>query len=181
MHQHQDAEGSRLAFTQGLIMLRGAFAASRRLCRGMILFKDAYVRTAHRIDSAMPEAVLLLVARLGVAAVFFQSGRTKVEGLMTITDGAYELFRTEYALPLVQPEVAAHVATYAEHLFPILLVLGLFTRPAALALLGMTTVIQLFVYPDAWPTHLSWAGLLLLLIARGGGNWSVDVRLGLDS
>lgn len=147
----------------------------------MILFKDAYVRTAQHIDSAMPEAVLLLVARLGVAAVFFQSGQTKVEGLMTITDGTYELFRTEYALPFVPPEVAAHVATYAEHLFPILLVLGLFTRPAALALLGMTTVIQLFVYPDAWPTHLSWAGLFLLLIARGGGNFSVDARLGLNS
>lgn len=66
----------------------------------------------------------------------------------------------------MDPVVAAHVATYAEHLFPILLVLGLFTRVAALALLGMTLVIEVFVYPDAWSTHLSWAGLLLPLIAR---------------
>lgn len=145
------------------------------------MLTDLYPRAARRIDRAVPEAVLLLVARLGIAVVFFQSGRTKVEGLLTISDGTYELFRTEYALPLVAPEVAAHAATYSEHLFPILLVLGLFTRPAALALLGMTTVIQLFVYPDAWPTHLSWAGLLLPLIARGGGKWSLDNRLGFNA
>ena len=120
----------------------------------------------------------MLLARLGIAAVFFQSGRTKVEGLLTITDGTYELFRTEYALPLVDPVVAAHAATYSEHLFPILLVLGLLTRTAALALLGMTAVIEVFVYPDAWPTHLSWAALLLPLVVRGGGNWSLDQALG---
>lgn len=139
-----------------------------------------YARAARRIDQGVPGALLLLVARLGIAAVFFLSGRTKVDGLLTVSDGTYELFRTEYALPLVTPELAAHAAAYSEHLFPILLVLGLFTRPAALALLGMTTVIQLFVYPDAWPTHLSWAGLLLLLLARGGGKWSLDGRLGLN-
>jgi putative oxidoreductase len=102
------------------------------------------------------------------------SGRTKVDGVLHITDATYELFRTDYALPFMDPVVAAHVATYSEHLFPILLTLGLFTRPSALALLGMTSVIEIFVYPDAWPTHLSWAGLLLPLIAMGGGNWSLD-------
>ena len=76
--------------------------------------------------------------------------------------------------------ISAHLATYGEHLFSILLVLGLFTRPAALALLGMTTVIEIFVYPDAWPTHLSWAGLLLPLIARGGGTLSLDWLLGVE-
>jgi putative oxidoreductase len=76
--------------------------------------------------------------------------------------------------------VAAHVAAYAEHLFPILLVAGLFTRVSALALLIMTAVIEIFVYPDAWPTHLSWAGLLLPLIARGGGAWSLDRLLGIE-
>ena len=80
----------------------------------------------------------------------------------------------EYALPLIDPDLAAHLATYSEHLFPILLVLGLLTRSAALALLGMTAVIEIFVYPDAWSTHLSWAGLLLPLIAYGGGAWSLD-------
>lgn len=122
----------------------------------------------------LPDALLLLVARLGIATVFFLSGRTKVEGWLTITPTTYELFRTEYVLPLVSPELAAHAATYAEHFFPVLLVIGLFTRFAAAALLGMTAVIQVFVYPDAWPTHLVWLGLLLPLLAKGAGALSVD-------
>jgi len=105
------------------------------------------------------------------------SGRTKVDGLLTVNDTAFELFRSDYALPLVKPEIAAYAATYSEHLFPILLVLGLFTRVSALALLVMTSIIEIFVYPDAWPTHLSWAGLLLPLIALGGGKWSLDSTL----
>jgi putative oxidoreductase len=128
----------------------------------------------------LPQAFLLLVARFGIAAVFFMSGRTKVDGFLHITDATYELFRTDYALPFMNPVVAAHVSTYSEHLFPILLVLGLFTRPAALALFGMTSVIEIFVYPDAWPTHLSWAGLLLPLIAMGGGPLSLDRLLGIE-
>jgi putative oxidoreductase len=142
---------------------------------------NRYARAVAWIDVRVSESPLLLVARLGVAAIFFLSGRTKVEGLLTITPSTYELFRTDYALPLVPPEIAAHAATYSEHFFPILLVLGLLTRPAALALLGMTTLIEIFVYPDAWPTHLSWAGLLLPLIVRGGGRWSLDRLLGLES
>jgi putative oxidoreductase len=128
----------------------------------------------------IPSNLLLLVARLGVASVFFQSGRTKVEGLLTITDSTYSLFETEYALPLIPTDIAAHAATYSEHLFPILLVLGLFSRLGALGLFGMTAVIEIFVYPDAWPTHLSWAGLLLPIIACGPGAWSLDNLLGLD-
>jgi putative oxidoreductase len=122
----------------------------------------------------LPASVLLLVARLGIAAIFFLSGRTKVEGLLTITDSARELFQTEYRLPLLPPEVAVHLAAYTEHLLPILLVLGLFTRAAALGLFGMTLVIEIFVYPDAWPTHLSWAAILLPIIAYGAGKWSLD-------
>jgi putative oxidoreductase len=124
--------------------------------------------------------LLQLVARFGIAAVFFLSGRTKVEGVLDITPSTYELFRTEYVLPWVDPVFAAHAATYAEHLFPILLVLGLFTRLSALALLGMTLVIQVFVYPYAWSTHLSWAAILLFLIGRGAGRWSLDRALGLE-
>jgi putative oxidoreductase len=126
------------------------------------------------LSRMLPEGLLLLIARFGIAAVFFQSGRTKVEGLLTIKQSTYELFASDYALPLIPSDLAARMATGAEHLFPVLLVLGLFTRASALALFGMTTAIEVFVYPDAWPTHLSWAGLLLPLIARGGGTWSLD-------
>lgn len=119
-------------------------------------------------------SVLLIVQRLGIAAIFFQSGRTKVEGLFTVPETTVELFRSEYALPLLPPDIAAFLAAGAEHLFPLLLVLGLFTRLSAAALLAMTLVIQIFVYPDAWPTHLSWAGLLLPLIALGGGRFALD-------
>ena len=144
------------------------------------MIRSLYGSFARGLGQAIPDAVLLLVARLGIASIFFLSGRTKVDGLLTITDGTYELFRTDYKLPLVPPEIAAHAATYSEHFFPILLVLGLFTRPAALALFGMTAVIEIFVYPDAWPTHLSWIGLLLPLIARGAGDWSLDSVLKID-
>ncbi len=121
---------------------------------------------------------VLLVSRLGIAGVFFLSGRTKVDGALSVTDNAVLLFRDEYRLPLVDPSLAAHLAAYAEHAFPILLVLGLFTRMSALALLAMTAVIEVFVYPDAWATHLSWAAPLLLLAARGGGALSLDRAIG---
>lgn len=133
-----------------------------------------YDRSVRRAAALLPDAALLLIARLGIAALFFLSGRTKVDGLLHITDGTYELFRTDYALPLVPPEIAAVAATWSEHLFSILLVLGLATRFSATALLLMTLTIEIFVYPDAWPTHLGWAAILLPLIARGGGAWSLD-------
>jgi putative oxidoreductase len=122
----------------------------------------------------LPDDTLLLLDRVAVAAIFFLSGRTKVQGLFTIKESTYELFRSEYALPLLPPELAAQLAATAEHVFPLLLVLGLCTRGAALGLLGMTAVIEIFVYPDAWPTHLAWAALLLPLVAKGGGKWSLD-------
>ena len=124
--------------------------------------------------------LIALAGRLGIAAVFWQSGRTKVDGWLTVNDSAIELFRTEYQLPLLPPELAAHLAAYAEHLFPLLLVLGLCTRLSALALLGMTLVIQVFVYPQAWPTHLVWATVLLYLAGRGAGGLSLDRWLRID-
>ena len=131
-------------------------------------------RIADALSGLIGHPLLALVDRIAIGAIFFLSGRTKVEGFLHVTDGAYTLFREEYKVPLIPPEIAAHIAAYAEHLFPILLVLGLFTRLSALALLGMTLVIQVFVYPDAWPTHLSWAGLLLYLAGRGAGPVSLD-------
>jgi putative oxidoreductase len=129
---------------------------------------------ASQLARLLPHDALALIDRVAIAAIFFMSGRTKVEGWLTVTQGTYTLFREEYKLPLIPVEIAAHAAVFAEHLFPLLLVLGLFTRLSALALLGMTLVIQLFVYPDAWPTHLSWAGLLLYLAGRGAGALSLD-------
>ena len=122
----------------------------------------------------IPQSLQLLLARIGVASVFLLSGRTKVEGLLTIKESTYALFEYEYALPLIPPELAAQLATYAEHLFPLLLIAGLFTRLSAAGLLGMTLVIQVFVYPAAWPTHLCWTALLLPLVVYGGGQLSLD-------
>jgi len=134
---------------------------------------------AQRLERLTPHGLIALAARLALAGIFWLSGRTKVEGWFTITDTTYLLFREEYQLPLIPPEWAAPMATVAEHLFPVLLVLGLATRLSALALLGMTLVIQVFVYPDAWPTHLSWAALMLYLAGRGAGAASLDRALGL--
>jgi len=142
---------------------------------------NLYTRAAALAGQLLPQDLLLLVGRFGIASVFFLSGRTKVDGWLHITESTYSLFETEYSgVPLLSPHLAAHLATYQEHLFPILLVLGLFTRVGALGLLGMTAVIEIFVYPDAWSTHLSWAAILLPLIAYGGGRLSLDNLLGID-
>lgn len=129
--------------------------------------------------SQWSEALTLLLVRVALAGIFWRSGRTKVEegSWLSVSDTTLFLFEEEYKGVPLPTELAAYMATYAEHLFPILLVLGLATRLSALALIGMTLVIQLFVYPDAWPTHLVWAGPLLYLLARGGGALSLDRAL----
>lgn len=132
--------------------------------------------TGHRLArhvEKIPESLLLLGARIFTAAVFWQSGRTKMDGWQLSESAAY-LFEEEYRLPLVDPLMAAHAAAAAEHIFPILLVVGFATRLPAFALLVMTAVIQFFVYPDAWATHGTWAMLLLLLVMRGPGAVSPD-------
>lgn len=121
----------------------------------------------------IPHDLIAIVARLSIAAVFWNSGQTKLDG-WRVSENAVYLFEHEYALPLISPVIAAHLATLAEHLLPILLVIGLGSRLAALGLLAMTLVIQVFVYPDAWPTHGTWAACLLLIIARGPGRLSLD-------
>jgi len=122
---------------------------------------------------AIPYWFVALITRVSIAGVFWQSGQTKVDGFR-VTDLAVELFRSEYRLPLLNPVIGAHLAAFAEHFFPALLVLGLATRFSALALIGMTLVIQIFVYPGAWPTHGTWAACLLILVARGAGSISLD-------
>lgn len=121
----------------------------------------------------IPHDLVALVSRLSIGAVFWQSGQTKVDGWQ-VTDNAVYLFENEYKLPLVDPWLAAHLAAFAEHFFPLMLLIGLASRLSAAALLGMTLVIEIFVYPDAWPTHGTWAVCLLVIIARGPGRLSLD-------
>jgi putative oxidoreductase len=115
-------------------------------------------------------ALLAIPLRLGAAVVFWNSAMTKLPNWETTVT----LFADEYQVPLLPPEAAASMATAIELTMPVLLVLGLLTRPAALVLLGMTAVIQMFVYPLAWSTHLQWAAMLLVLLARGPGTFSLD-------
>lgn len=140
--------------------------------------RAALNRLNHLADRIPADAVALIL-RVFPALVFWQSGRTKVEGLR-IKDSTWFLFEQEYALPLIPSDVAAVLATLAEHLLPVLMILGLFTRLSAFGLLGMTAVIQIFVYPGAWITHGLWAAALLAVAARGPGRWSADRLLGLD-
>ena len=119
---------------------------------------------------AVPYAFLALPLRLAVATVFWNSGMTKLANW----DTALALFTDEYRVPLLPPELAAYMAAGVELSTPVLLVLGLLTRPAAAALLGMTVIIEIFVYPLAWPTHIQWAAMLLVLLCRGAGMISID-------
>lgn len=123
----------------------------------------------------IPHELLAILARISIGTVFLRSGMLKLEGWTNGTTLA--LFREEYQLPLLSPEVAASLATAAELSLPLLLFLGLFTRPAALALLGMTLVIQLFVYPNAFDTHGTWAVVLLYLAKFGPGVAALDSLL----
>jgi putative oxidoreductase len=124
----------------------------------------------------IPSDVIALVARLSIAGVFWRSGETKLDG-WSVSDSAVYLFENEYRLPLIDPWLAAHLAAFAEHVFPVLLVVGLASRLSALALLAMTLVIEIFVYPDAWPTHGTWAACLLFIAARGPGLFSIDALI----
>src|SRR6202140_2524668 len=128
---------------------------------------------------SVPYSVLALPLRFAVATVFWNSGTTKLASW----DTTLQLFADEYRLPLLPPELAAYMAASIELTTPFLLVVGFLTRPAAFVLLGMTTVIEIFVYPQAWPTHIQWAAMLLVLLCRGPGKFSLDhviwQRLGL--
>lgn len=138
------------------------------------------LETAGRWLDHISHSILALLARWSIALVFWQSGRTKVEGwdLFTVTGKTLFLFREEYRVPLIPPGTAALMAQLAEHALPVLLVIGLASRFAALGLLGMTLVIQFFVYPAAIATHAVWATALLLIVARGPGQYSLDRFLG---
>jgi putative oxidoreductase len=118
----------------------------------------------------IPYTLLAIPLRLAVATVFWNSAMTKLPNW----SATIALFTDEYKVPLLPPELAAYLATGIELSTSLLLVLGFLTRPAAALLLGMTAVIELFVYPLAWPTHIQWAAMLLILLARGPGKLSID-------
>ena len=148
------------------------------------------VAKAHGLLARVPESAIALLGRFSVAAVFWKSGQTKIEGLAIdivsgnfefgvprLSSSAVDLFRDEYQLPLLSPELGAVLATLGEHVLPVLLLLGLGTRFAAFGLLVMTAVIQFMVYPSAYPTHGVWAAVLLWLMVRGPGVMSIDHAL----
>jgi putative oxidoreductase len=145
------------------------------------------VRAVMGLLGRIPDTLIALVARFSIAAVFWSSGQTKVDGLAInfvtgdfklgwprLSDSAIDLFKDEYKLPLIPPELAAPLAATAEHVLRLLILMGLATRLSALGLLGMTLVIQVFVYPGAYATHGTWAAVLLFLMAHGPGKVSLD-------
>jgi putative oxidoreductase len=141
-----------------------------------------YDRATQWLMGKWPEAFALLFVRVTLAGIFWRSGRTKIEdgSFLTISENTLYQFADDpfNKLPLLPPEFAAHLTTYCEHLFPVLLVLGLLTRFSALAVLGMTLTIQIFIFPDAWwPVHSLWVALSLVLIVRSGGMASLDALL----
>jgi putative oxidoreductase len=137
--------------------------------RPALAFIGRFLRALDRV----PYALLALPLRVAVATVFWNSAMAKLANW----DTTIALFVDEYRVPLLPPELAADLALTIELTTPVLLVLGLLTRSAALVLLGMTTVIEVFVYPQAWPTHIQWAAMLLILICRGPGELSIDQLL----
>jgi putative oxidoreductase len=134
----------------------------------------SWLEAGRRLAERIPYSIVALVARFAVASVFWRSGQTKVEGFLDIKDNTFFLFREEYKIPLLPPDLAAYMATVAEHVLPVLLLAGLASRLSALGLMVMTLVIQLFVYPEGWPEHVLWFALLLLILARGPGALSLD-------
>ena len=149
------------------------------------------ITVGNRAMARIPEDLIALLGRFSIAAVFWKSGQTKIEGFAVdlvegriqlgwprLSDSAVALFQYEYDLPLLSPELGAVLAALGEHVLPVLLLLGLGTRFAALGLLVMTAVIQFLVYPGAYATHGVWAAVLLYLMARGPGRISLDQLIG---
>lgn len=125
------------------------------------------------LAEAIPYSIVALTARIAAGGVFWRSGQTKLDGL-GIADATFYLFREEYRLPVLPPDVAAVLATVGENLLSVLLIVGLAARLSAAGLLLMTAVIQLFVFPQGWPEHLLWAASLLIIVSRGPGSLALD-------
>jgi putative oxidoreductase len=141
---------------------------------GLGWFVRFYLQTVRLIERVSYDTLVATPARVYLATVFWLSGRTKVDEDFNLKGTTYYLFMNEFNVPLLPPVWAAYITTYAEHIFPILLVLGLASRFSAGALLVMTIVIQIFVFPGAWATHLMWASAALFIIFRGPGALALD-------
>ena len=131
------------------------------------------VTAAIRLMERTPNSFISLLARIIISLIFWKSALTKIEGF-SIKDATFMLFEYEYNLPVIPPEAAAYITTFAELTFPVLLFIGLASRFSAAALLIMTLVIEIFVYPEAYVLHGLWATALLIIIARGPGVFSID-------
>ncbi|MDE2582674.1 MAG: DoxX family protein [Rhodospirillales bacterium] len=129
--------------------------------------------TIIRLFERIPYWLIALTARIALAQVFWSSAQTHLASWQT----TLYMFANDYKVPLLPPHVAAYMAVAMEVVTPPLLVLGLATRFAALALFGMTLVIEVFVYPQAWPTHIQWAAMMLVLMAQGAGGLSLDALI----
>ncbi|WP_208430468.1 DoxX family protein [Methyloceanibacter sp. wino2] len=128
------------------------------------------LKTGRNLAEGIPYSLVALIARLSVASVFWRSGLTKVDETFQVKSTTFFLFKEEYKVPVIPPEILAYLATYQELIGAVLLVIGLATRLTALAFMGMVAVIQVFVYPQGWPDHILWFALLFLLVARGPGR-----------
>ncbi|GFO80818.1 MAG: hypothetical protein A49_04450 [Methyloceanibacter sp.] len=133
-----------------------------------------WLERGRRLAESVPYSAVALVARISVASVFWRSAQTKVDETLQLKSSTFFLFREEYKVPIVPPDIAAYLATYQELIGSVLLVVGLATRLTALAFIGMVAVIQIFVFPNGWPDHILWFALLFLLVARGPGAISLD-------
>ncbi|HML92664.1 DoxX family protein [Methyloceanibacter sp.] len=133
-----------------------------------------WLERGRRLAESVPYSAVALVARISVASVFWRSAQTKVDETLQLKNSTFFLFREEYKVPIIPPDIAAYLATYQELIGSVLLVVGIATRLTALAFIGMVAVIQIFVFPNGWPDHILWFALLFLLVARGPGAISLD-------
>lgn len=135
------------------------------------------------ITKFVPDWFASLALRLGVAIPFWKSGLTKWDGFGVLSETPVLLFENEFLLHIFGQEYSfpfptfmAYASSIGEIILPILVVLGLFTRFAALGLLFMTLIIQL-TFPDAWPLHLTWAAMAIGVVYIGGSRLSLDALL----
>ncbi len=132
------------------------------------------IRTGIGALNAVPYDAIALICRAATFSVFIRSGTQKLSDWSS----TLLLFQNEYHVPVLPPAIAAYMATAMELGCSTLILLGLLTRVSTLLLLGMTAVIQLFVYPEAWPTHIQWLAFMIVLVLRGPGRLSLDALIG---